>query len=161
MAVSINSYTTHSSAPVSKPSLCIYKPYTEGKNFDDSGIIVKSGIATPFALNTRIMDLLTEYAALQDNWDQDNALAPTSEIIKHARYLTELLERRGQSIYHAAPGPSGEIMLDLRDKTKTKSVEIILYPDRAVAVFFSDMEKPKQQEFKVGKVAEILQWLNK
>lgn len=90
----------------------------------------------PPGLNDRIKKLLSEYERLKDNWDGDDALAPRAEVIKKAFRLTSILEKHGQQIFHAAPGPNGEIMMDLRDKTKSSSIEIIFYQNRDVVVYF-------------------------
>ena len=111
-------------------------------------------------LNQRIFKLLDEYAQLTDNWDGDDGLSPAQPAIKQANFLTRVLEKRGQSVFHAAPGPNGEIMLDIRNTKSTRSLEIIFYADRAVAVLFPAEGKPTQDTFNIEKLPQILQWLN-
>ena len=115
--------------------------------------------AHQFALNARINQLLNEYELLKDNWDEDDAKAPSKKSIFHARFLTDLFNKHGQQIYHAAPGPNGEVMLDLRNKDKNKSVEFIFYKDKAVYVSISP-KGHKQDFFDDEKLPEIMNWLN-
>lgn len=115
--------------------------------------------AYQFALNARINQLLNDFELLKENWDDDDAKAPCKNSISYARFLTDLFNKHGQPIYHAAPGPSGEVMLDLRNKDKNKSVEFIFYKDKAVYVSFSQTG-PKQDFFEDEKLPEIMNWLN-
>lgn len=117
-------------------------------------------LLTQYGLNYRILSLLEEYASLEANWDDDDAFAPNQHAINNARYITSLLEKHGQPIFHAAPGPYGEIMLDIRNKKSNKSIEIIFYEDRSVIVSFAESEKPKQMEFKFEFLNDYLAWLN-
>lgn len=111
-------------------------------------------------MNQRILNLLKEYSQLQENWDDDGAMIPDANALNNAQFLAHLLENHGQAIFHAAPGPNGEIMLDLRNSRKTKSLEIIFYPQKAVSVFFSAEGKPIQEQFDFQNLPKLLQWLN-
>lgn len=125
-------------------------------------IILSSTIITQahqFVLNARINQLLNEFELLEDNWDEDDAKAPFKKSIFGARFLTYLFNKHGQQIYHAAPGPNGEVMLDIRNKEKNKSVEFIFYSDKAVYVSISS-KGPKQDYFDDEKLPEIMNWLN-
>jgi|JI102314A1RNA_FD_contig_31_8352993_length_982_multi_4_in_0_out_0_2 hypothetical protein len=109
--------------------------------------------------NSKIFSLLDEIATLKDNWDNDGAKAPNLDTIQAIRGIIKLLSRMGQSIFHTAPGPSGEIMLDFRNKNK--SLELIFYPNKRVYVTFSETENPKQGNFNNEILPELLSWLNK
>lgn len=115
--------------------------------------------AHQYALNARINQLLNEFEFLEDNWDEDDARAPYKDSIFHARFLTDLFNKHGQQIFHAAPGPNGEIMLDVRNKVKGKSVEFIFYKDKSVYVSVSP-KGPKQDNYDDEKLPEIMNWLN-
>lgn len=111
-------------------------------------------------LNYRIHKLLKEYSNLQDDWDEDEGLAPKPNVIQYADYIATLLEQHGQPIFHTAPGPRGEIMLDIRDRYKRKSLEVVLYPDRAFIVFFPEQGKASQEAFDINQFQKYLEWLN-
>ena len=112
-----------------------------------------------YSLNARIKQLLNEFENLKDDWDEDNAKAPYKSCISNAGFLTDLFNNHGQRIYHAAPGPNGEIMLDVRNNEKDKAVEFIFYNDRAICVRFSP-KGPEQEVFDDNKLPEIMNWLN-
>lgn len=116
--------------------------------------------AHQYVLNARINQLLNEFESLENNWDEDDAPAPYKDSIFQARFLTDLFNKHGQQIYHAAPGPNGEIMLDVRNKRKNKSIEFIFYNKKTVYVSFSPDEKPTQDNFNEEKLPEIMNWLN-
>jgi len=126
-------------------------------------IIASSTIITfahQYVLNARINQLLIEFESLENNWDEDDALAPLKDSIFKAKFLTALFNKHGQQIYHAAPGPNGEIMLDVRNKQKNKSIEFIFYSNKSVYVSISSEEKPNQGNFNEDKLPEIMNWLN-
>jgi hypothetical protein len=110
--------------------------------------------------NHKILQLLAEFELLEENWDLDGGLKPSIKAIKSARYITQLLGKHGQQIFHAAPGPNGEIMLDIRNKSKNKSVEIIFYDDRTLAVKFPEEGLPEQIFFSPESLPDLLHWLN-
>ncbi|MDX2247540.1 MAG: hypothetical protein SF052_12220 [Bacteroidia bacterium] len=111
-------------------------------------------------LNQRITKLLNEYARLKENWDNEGAPAISVDVIRKAQNLTTLLEKHGQPIFHTAPGPWGEVMLDLRNAANGRSLEIIFYPDRSVAVYLPTDETPKQDNFDITQLPVMMKWLN-
>lgn len=113
-----------------------------------------------YSLNLHIHRLLDEFAVLQNDWDEDGASAPGIDVLEKARSLVYILENHGLRIFHAAPGPVGEIMIDLRNLEKTKSVEIIFYNNRSVAVKFPESGSPEQLEFNYDLLPELLEWIN-
>lgn len=121
----------------------------------------KSGLGLDFGLypiNERIFRLLVEFKSLKENWDEDGALAPSPSAILQAENLIRLLQRAGEKVFHAAPGPNGEIMVDLRKNGK--SVEILFYPTKARVVKFPIAGLPVQQDFHNDLLPEILKWLH-
>jgi len=69
-----------------------------------------------------------------------------------------LLQKYGQKIYHPAPGPNGEIMLDIR--SKSKSFEIIIYDHKTNIVFIpEDDVLPTQEEFDEKEIIRYISWL--
>lgn len=119
-------------------------------------------IPSPFeqsVTNSRILNLLDEITLLKDNWDGDGAKAPDSNALQATRAIIHTMNSMGQSIFHIAPGPLGEIMLDFRNKNK--SFELIFYPDKWKYVTFSETEKSKQGSFDIESFSELLSWLNR
>ncbi len=103
--------------------------------------------------------VIENMAALEDNWDEDGAIAPGSEVIQLAKGIAHSMNAVGQDIYNAAPGPKGEIMLDLR--SGNKSLELIIYPDKMKFVKFSQSEPPAQGSFTPGLLfTDLIAWLN-
>ncbi|MEP7266224.1 MAG: hypothetical protein ABI844_01265 [Saprospiraceae bacterium] len=155
MIASTDSYTK---PEVSKPRKAFdgYETFVE---IPAASIVLS---AYPFMyLNQRIDKLLDEYSKLQNNWDEDDAIAPSEGVISWARYTASLLGRYGQSIYHATPGPNGEIMLNIRNVKTEKSLEIIFYTHRSVLVEFSKEEKPVQKNFDIYNMPSYIGWLNR
>lgn len=133
-----------------------------GQSFESSISLTMNSISSyQVTLNSRILKLLEEFSLLKDNWDEDDALAPKLEVIDNAKYLTKLLEKHGQPIYHTAPGPNGEIMLDIRNRFNKQSLEVIIYKNRTVVVIFPERGSPVQSDFDFTQLPDLLSWLNK
>ncbi len=111
-------------------------------------------------MNQTIISLLKDYGELEDNWDGEGAKKPNLFSLNQAIYLTEELTNLNQNIYHVAPGPNGEIMLNIRNENNSKSIEIIFYENISIQVLFSDNNKPIQDSFEFTKLNNLLNWLN-
>lgn len=157
MPALINNYTTTQPTVARQPNTVIVwiSPLTQPIN---SSITISW--ENHIGLNNKILKLLEDYSLLHDNWDEDGGIAPTNNVIKNAKFIAAVLEKHGQPIFHAAPGPNGEIMLDIRNRMNNKSLEIIFYANRAVAVLFPAEGKPTQQSFDFQQLPELLKWLN-
>ena len=70
-----------------------------------------------FGSNERVLRLLVEFKSLRNNWDNEGALAPDQAAIYQAERLVKLLQIPGEKVFHAAPGPNGEVMIQLPRKT--------------------------------------------
>jgi hypothetical protein len=111
-----------------------------------------------FYLNEREIKILDELEKLQDNWDGELAIAPTRMVIIRAKFIVKILQATGQKVFHVAPGPSGEILVDIRNGSK--SIELLFYPDKTKFVTYSDIEKPQQGIFESNILPQLLSWLN-
>jgi hypothetical protein len=112
-------------------------------------------------LNSRIFSLLSEFELLPEGWDEDDAAKPDEYALHMAWYISLILEKSGQKIFHTAPGSQGEIMIDLRSMNGERSIEIILYPQmRFVYVTFSPNNSSRQGQFEINLLPELLEWLN-
>jgi len=143
-----------------------FKVAVSNKNFlfripkrTNTSIVISNKTKT--GVNGRIMSLLDSYRKLADDWDKDGALAPKDIVISNSYNIVRLLQAIGQKIYHSAPGPYGEIMLDVRDDYNKKSFEIIIYDDKANIVFIPREGIPIQEDFKNSNLKEYLNWLNR
>ncbi len=112
-----------------------------------------------YILNAHVDQLLNEFSLLKDDWDENDAIAPHASVVSSAKQLIHLLEKHGKAAYHAAPGPNGEIMVDIRNKNK--AFEIIFYRNRSVSVQIPEIEKPIQKSFEFNDLPSLLIWLNK
>ena len=112
------------------------------------------------AENQQKLAEIAAYQHLTDNWDEDGAVAPDHQTIVIAIDIALLLTAQGQPIYHTSPGPVGEIMINLRDGSK--SVELLIYPnDRRKIVCISPDETPWQGVLTPETLRQTLQWLNR
>lgn len=82
---------------------------------------------------------LDEFRLLEPNWDSYDAEVPCISAIHRAKHLIEQLDRLNLPLFFVAPGPNGEISIELkRDGT---SAEIILESDGEMALLISKNEE--------------------
>lgn len=110
--------------------------------------------------NRQHLTAIVSYQHLIDGWDEDGAVAPVHQTVLSALDIALLLTVTGQPIYHTSPGPVGEVMINLRNGTK--SVELLAYPggrDKFLRV--GPNETPQQGALTPESLRETLQWLNR
>jgi hypothetical protein len=107
--------------------------------------------------NQRIHDLIGDFSELKVNWDGEGSNAPSNTSLEKAIELISILDDKEISIFHASPGPNGEIMIDIRNEMK--SIEIIFYSDRSISVIFPEDGAPIQQAFDFSDLSNLLDWL--
>jgi hypothetical protein len=73
----------------------------------------------------KILGRLEEFKSLQDNWDSYHAARPSIETVRQAEKMVQRLDAEGIAVFFTAPGPNGEIVLEL--KCMHKAVEIYFY----------------------------------
>ena len=158
MTVLTNSYI--SDMPDKKFALLAPLGYRVSRKMFRETVATMSVIVNNAGINSRIIQNIIEYKNLEDNWDFDNAKSPTDKVIQTALYISRLLQKYGQKIYHSAPGPNGEILLDIRHKNKSKSFEIIIYDHKTNIVFIpEDDVLPNQEDFDEKDVIRYISWL--
>jgi len=156
MAASISNFNTTFLQDLFQSKVRTEKKYQYFEKNHDTSLTTAS--INDFSINERIIQLLEKFSELTDNWDEDDAKAPSVEVINFAQYLVNVLSKAGHLVFHAAPGPNGEIMLDLRNKEK--SLELIIYPHKKVAVKIPAVGTPSQSNFDESDLPQLLQWLN-
>jgi hypothetical protein len=113
-----------------------------------------------FRINRRVFWQLEGMGHLTDNWDEEGSPTPNSKALALANLIAWTMEISGQKIYNSAPGPKGEVMLDIRNGEK--SFEIIIYNEQlSKFVKFQNGHRPIAGKFEFDNLAELIQWLNK
>ncbi len=74
-----------------------------------------------------ILAKLQSFLRLEENWDSYGAATPSKKAVHGAIDLVQQLDRAGQSVYFVAPGPNGEIVVEL--KNDERSMEIYFDED--------------------------------
>ena len=97
--------------------------------------------------------------ALQNDWDGEGSPVPTDRVLYVAYGLIITVESLGSKIYNVAPGPKGEIMVDVRGKD-AGSVEFVIYTDKIKYVKFPETDTPKQGLFGYYMLPDLLAWVN-
>lgn len=149
---------TYQATRLEQPVPVTYTVQQVGKtDLPEGSTIFKFPESDHFDLNARALRLLEDFKTLRDNWDGDDARAPDAGAVRQAENLVHQLQRIGQRVYHVAPGPNGEVLVDLREKGK--SAEILFYPAKKRYVLFPAEGHPKQGEYDASALKNILEWL--
>lgn len=114
------------------------------------------------SINLENVRAIEAYGSLKDNWDEDGALAPSQETINKSIDLANALSSSGQDIANFGPGPSGEIMIEIRNADESRSIEIISYPQHTNVVKFFNHggTQEKLNSIDETKLSQLLSWLN-
>lgn len=128
-----------------------------GENLPNS-TLVDHTVVSSNKINTRVLKLLDDFETLNPNWDGEDAKAPSKDVIFRVRNLVRLLSKTGQPVFHTAPGPNGEVMIDIRNEDQ--SLEIIFYSQKAFFVKFPYSGVPEQGKFDEENISDLLSWLN-
>ncbi len=87
----------------------------------------------------KVLAKLQSFRRLSENWDSYEAVRPSMRAIDQAIDLVQSLDQAGQAIYFVAPGPNGEIVVEL--KGEERSVEVYFNGDgTAECVVFQGSE---------------------
>jgi hypothetical protein len=110
-------------------------------------------------INENAIKALKNISLLEDNWDEEDAIAPSKEVIQRASGLISSLSPIGQEIYNIVPGFNGEIMIDIRNQNK--SIEILFYPQKSKFVTFDRLNNTASQGvFDDKALPDLLNWVN-
>ena len=109
--------------------------------------------------NLKKIEAIQLFKNLYDNWDEQDAIAPSENTIQAAITFANQMTVARQKIYHVAPGPNGEILIDLRNKDK--SIEVLFYPEKTKYVTIAESEAPTQGLLTLENLKNLLHWLNK
>lgn len=120
-----------------------------------STVIVYERIALYF--NRHAYQILSSISKLADNWDGEDAIAPTESVLIDAHRCLTLLTMVGQKIYNLAPGPNGEIMISL--KGKSGELELLFYPNKTKYVKLPNTGSPTQGKLIFNELFDLLKWL--
>jgi hypothetical protein len=161
MPALINSYTSGNvSADRFRVLQTVHEYWVDQAPSSGSILILEKELENYNFENSKFLDVLEEVEKLSDNWDGEAALKPSGVSIENAKVLCNVLSQFHQRIYNIAPGPNAEILVDLRNRQRSRSVEIIFYADKSVFIKFPEEGMPEQQMFQMSELANIIAWLN-
>ena len=110
-------------------------------------------------MNKREIQLLQEYKLLDCDRHSEGAVAPSTEVILLAEYIVKAMEKMGQKVFQVAPGPRGEIMVDIRN-----SILVGYWAgdphSKNKYVFFSENNEAEQGAFVFSLLPKLLNRLN-
>jgi hypothetical protein len=112
-----------------------------------------------YSLNQDKIRSILKLQELTDNWDGEEAIAPSREIIDAAVAVARRLDLLSQEIYHTSPGPNGEILISLRKNQK--NIELLFFANKSPKIVrISDDEEPTQEVLNDKRLQMALSWLN-
>lgn len=125
---------------------------------DNQSTIFKESGSLSF-INKQEIQRIRSFFQLEKNWDSYDSEKIDHEVISKAIDMVKDINALDEDVYFTAPGPNGEIMIQL--KKENKEVEIIIYDSKIKYVSFVDNEFEKQGSFGDSDILpEIIRWLN-
>lgn len=78
-----------------------------------------------------VLSKIKTFSQLRENWDSYGAEPPSKAALQNALSFVKTLDRQRLPVFFTAPGPNGEVLVEL--KTNHKSVEITFEPDESAS----------------------------
>ena len=89
-----------------------------------STIIAVIPLSKPLSRNAiSLINKIESFSKLKENWDSYGAIAPPSATLDKAKQFIRLLDNNNFPLYFVAPGPNGEIMIELKKGKYSAEVE--------------------------------------
>lgn len=82
-----------------------------------------------------VLAKLLSFRRLQENWDSYGTAKPSERAIRAAMDLVQDLDRAGQNVYFVAPGPNGEVVMELKREDRSLEIYIDQEGNREYVVF--------------------------
>ncbi|MGA2623110.1 MAG: hypothetical protein ABSF91_04590 [Bacteroidota bacterium] len=80
-------------------------------------IIVQTGVLTDGA--REIVGKIKTFSDLPENWDSYGATPPSKTAVRNALSLVRSVDERRLPIFFTAPGPNGEVLVELKQGTRS------------------------------------------
>ena len=100
---------------------------------------------------------LQSYLHFPPNWDSYNAAPPSPKALEQAISFIKELDSFDIPVYFTAPGPNGEIVVEL--KNEEKSAEIYFYPDEPADYVLFIGEECEEEHKLEGSLKTIIQFI--
>lgn len=131
---------------------------THSKSLQSATVVSVSD--TPPSLSSEALKMLgrlEEFKSLRENWDSYHASSPSESAIRQAEKMVRRLDREGVPFFFTAPGPNGEIMLEL--KRMNRAAEIYFYADAPSDFVLFEGNRPVEEGFSEQNLQKIIQFI--
>lgn len=110
--------------------------YYQRQILNNPATTIKWFLVAPEISNSGIsfINKIQSYSKLQQNWDSYGADAPSNISIQNAIRFVRKIDKFNVIPYFTAPGPNGEIVIELKNGDST--IEIYFNPDNSEEVYF-------------------------
>jgi hypothetical protein len=107
----------------------------------------------------RMISKIKTFRSLKPNWDSYGAVAPSARAIEDALSFVRTLDGKGEPVHFAAPGPDGQVLVELNDGDR--SVEITFSEDEPTSFAkFSRTDCVEEGELTPESLSSIMLWLH-
>ena len=104
-----------------------------------------------------VLSRINSYLSLKSNWDSYGAEQPGTAAIENACRFVKALDRQRIPVYFTAPGPNGEVLIELKDGNK--SIEVTFEPDGTLTCAKFDGDNcVEENNFRDEEASELIQW---
>jgi len=103
--------------------------------------------------------LIVTYTQLPQNWDSYGAIPSTLKTAENANEILSEIFNNQQKIFHSAPSPNGDIMIELQHKNKALELECFADGKQTYTTLINN-EVQEEKELKITNIPNLLIWLN-
>lgn len=100
---------------------------------------------------------LKSFLKLGENWDSYNASRISEEAVNSAIDFVKRLDEKYHLVYFVAPGPNGEVLVELKDANR--SIEVVFEEDSNEYVKFQEQEVADEGEYTEEMDSMFISWL--
>lgn len=106
-----------------------------------------------------MLSKIRSFSSLNSSWDSYGAEPPSTVAVGNAFSFVRAIDRKREPVYFTAPGPNGEILVEL--KRGNRSVEITFEPDgtSTYAKFLGD-DCVEENTFENQATSQLTDWLS-
>lgn len=141
--------------PVQYTILWLNQP--KRQRYAQNSLVIKRSNQVSFENQQEIQKVLS-FRDLPADWDSYGAEPIDERAIEKAIDFIKNVDLYDQNVYFIAPGPNGEISVELQKGSK--NAEFLFYPTQNNFLQFENQELNGKGEFQGDLLKELIQWLN-
>ncbi len=108
--------------------------------------------------NAQQIRKIKSFLDLEDNWDSYGAASIVTNCVHNAIDFVRRLDEKYQEVYFVAPGPNGEVLVEL--EAGERSIEVVFDEDKVEYVKYENGDAVDEGSYEPGDIdSQLVSWL--